>query len=177
MGQLVDFLLLLALWVLVIVVAFDGARRLAGSGLGRRAAVELGTAALASVLFGSIYFWVYRTEVQLIRAFEGNPYVQLPADWAKDKTAEARARGSRAYASAAFMGQGLLLDYVDSSGRWVRFQPSPQDIAERESAIVVRTRLEERAKVFRGLALQWWLGVAIAAAMGFLFGRDDKKRS
>jgi len=177
MSQAANFVLFLGGWVLAVVGLFDGVRRLVAHGAKRRAIYEVTACALASIAMGSFYLWACAKEQDLIEGLNKNPYAELPSGWAADLTAEARAKASHSYASAAFMGQGILLKHSDMQGQWVRFQPNQQDIADREKAIVVRTQLEEQSRSFWSLALRWWLGAAIAAMIGYLAGRREKVRN
>src|SRR5215471_5084643 len=123
MSQLADFLLFLGLWVLVVTGLFDSTRRLVRFGANRRAIYEITACALASVAIGSFYLWAHLKEESLVKGFNKNPYVELPSGWGSDLTTEARAKASHSYASAAFMGNGVLLKHSDSRGNWVQFQP------------------------------------------------------
>jgi len=174
MEQLANFVLMLVLWVLVVVGMFDAVRKLTAFGISRRLAYQVTGYALVSALVGSFYFWVHQREVELIEGLDRNPYVQLPHDWAKDQAAEAREKGSKSYATAAFMGHGLLLKHFDSRGQWVQFQPTAKDIAEREYAVSVRTQLAEQSQSFWRLTLEWWFGCLIAALVGFFAGRRER---
>lgn len=174
MRQVAIFVLFLGLWVLVVVGLFDGVRRLVKFGPRRRAIYEVTGFALVSIVMGSLNLWVHLEEESLIEALNKNPYAELPSDWASDLTTEARAKASHSYASAAFMGQGVLLKHADTQGKWVQFQPGQQDIAEREKAIVVRTQLEEQSRSFWNLAARWWTSAVIAVLLGYLAGRREK---
>ena len=174
MSQLASFVLMLILWVLVVVGVFDGVRRLTVFGVSKRVVLQIAGYALVSIVVGSLYFWVYQKEVEMVEGLDRNPYVQLPQEWAKDQPADAREKGSKSYATAAFMGHGLLLSHLDAQGKWVQFQPTAKDIADREYAVAVRAQLLEQSKAFWSLSLKWWLTCLIAALVGFAAGRRAK---
>ena len=69
----------------------------------------------------------------------------------------------------------MLLKHLDADGRWVEFQPSAEDIAQRDFAVATTTRLAEQSQTFRRLSLEWWCGFLIAAAAGFMVGRANRK--
>ena len=157
--------------MLVVVGLFDGVRRLIAHGANRRAVYQVGGSVLVSIAMGTFYFWAHLKEEALIEGMNKNPFAELPSGWASDLTAEARAKASHSYASAAFMGHGVLLKHSDVQGKWVQFQPNQQDIADRERSIVVRTQLEEQSRSFWNLALRSWASAVLAALFGYVAGR------
>ncbi len=171
--QLGNFAFMLAFWVVVIVGMFDATRKLAAFGYSRRLALYVAGYLALSGLVGGLYFWVHQKEVQLVAGLQQR-HKQLPEDWAKDQPSSARQEASKAYATVAFRGEGLLLKHLDATGKWIEFRPTAEDIAQRDATVAVTTRLAEQSQGFWRLALQWWLGCAIAAAIGFVAGRGSK---
>jgi len=171
--QLGNFALMLAFWVLVVVGIFDATRKLTAFGYSKRLALYVSGYVVVSGLVGGLYFWVHQKEVQLVVGLEFR-HKALPEDWAKDQPTKARHEGSKAYATAAFRGEGVLLKHLDAGGNWIEFRPTAEDIAQRDAAVAVTTRLAEQSQMFWRLALEWWLGFLIAAAMGYVAGRSAK---
>ena len=158
---------------LVVVGVFDATRKLAAFGYSKRLALYVAGYVVVSGLVGGFYFWVYQKEVQLIAGMQ-RIHTQLPQGWGKDQPITAGHEGSKAYATVAFRGEGVLLKHLDAGGSWVEFRPTAEDIAQRDAAVSVTTRLAEQSQMFWRLALEWWLGCLIAAAIGFLVGRRGK---
>ena len=131
--------------------------------------------AISSIGFGAASYWLHLKSGELVSDLKKNPYVQLPPNWRSDQGPEARERGSQSYVSAAFLGQGVLLKHVDRAGRWVLFQPSQAQIAERESAVAVQTRLEDQSTSFARIAWAWWLSCLLATVFGLVEGRHSRK--
>jgi hypothetical protein len=175
MVQLANFVLMLVVWVLVVVGVFDGVRRLAEFGVTKRLVLQVCGYALAGTIFGSLHFWMHKKEIEMVEALDRNPYAQLPQDWAKDQPAQAREKGSRSYATAAFMGHGVQLNHLDGHGKWVQFQPTTKDLADREQAVAVRAQLAEQSNSFWSLTLKWWLSWPIAALVGLAAGRRARR--
>lgn len=171
--QIGNFSLMLAFWILVVVGVFDVTRKLTAFGYSKRLALYLSGYVVLSGLVGGFYFWVHQKEVELVAGLEQR-HNQLPEDWAKDQTPSARHEGSKAYATVAFRGEGLLLKHLDVNGRWVEFRPTAEDIAQRDAAVRVTTQLAEQSKIFWRLSLEWWLGCLIAAVVGFVAGRGGR---
>src|SRR6267143_296744 len=171
--QLGNFAFMLAFWVAVVVGTFDATRKLAAFGRSQRVWLYASGYVLVSALVGGMYFWIHQKEVGLVAGLEFR-HKPLPEDWAKGQSTNARHEGSKAYATAAFRGEGVLLKHLDASGNWVEFRPTAKDIAQRDAAVAVTTRLAEQSQMFWRLALEWWLGCIIAAAMGFIVGRTAK---
>ena len=167
--QLGNFALALTLWVLVVVGMFDAVRKLTTLGYSTRLVLYVGTFAVVSGLIGGSYYWLSHKQAQLVAMLEPQ-HKQLPEEWAINQSADSRHEGSKAYAIAAFRGEGVLLKYVDRDGKWVELQPSMEDIAQRDAAVAARMRLGEQSRVFWRLALEWWLGCLIAAVVGFVAG-------
>jgi len=167
--QLGNFALALTIWVLVVVGTFDTVRKLTRFGYSRRLALYVGTLAVLSGLIGGSYYWLSHKQAQLVALLEPQ-HNQLPEEWAIDQSVDRRHEGSKAYAIAAFRGEGVLLKYVDRDGKWVELQPSMEDIAQHDAAITSRMRLGEQSQLFWRLALEWWLGCLIAAVVGFVAG-------
>jgi hypothetical protein len=168
------FVSMLALWVFVVVGVFDAVRKLAVFGYSKRPAILASGLLVVSGLVGGFYFWAHQKEVGLIAGLQ-HRHTPLPEDWAKDQSAKARHEGSKAYATVAFRGEGLLLKHLDANGRWVEFHPTAEDIGHRDFAVAVTTRLAEQSQMFWRLALEWWLGCLIAAVGGFIAARSDRK--
>lgn len=173
MSQITNFILFQGLWVLVTVGLFDGVRRIVTSGASRRTIYQVAACALASIAMCSFYLWAHIQEESIIKFLDKNIYSELPNGWAPNLTIEARAKASYSYASTAFMGAGVLLKHSDSLGNWVLFQPTPEDISQREEAIVVRVRLEEQSQSFWGLALGWAMSAVLASFFGYFSGRRE----
>jgi hypothetical protein len=171
--QWTNFLLTLALWVFVVVATFDAVRRLTAFGYSMRLVLYVSGFVLLSGVVGGFYYWVHQKEVQLIAGMQ-HRHIQLPDDWAKDQPVNSRHEGSKAYATAAFRGEGVLLKHLDGGGKWVDFRPTTEDIAQRDFAVSVTTRLAEQSQMFWRLALEWWLGCLIAGAFGFVLGRSGR---
>ena len=144
---------MLALWVFVVAGGFDTARKLATFGYTKRAALQLSGLLLLSGLVGGFYFWFHQKEIELVAGLQHH-HTQLPEDWAKDQPPNARHASSKAYATIAFRGEGVLLKHLDADGRWVEFQPSAEDIAQRDFAVATTTRLAEQSQTFRRLSLE-----------------------
>lgn len=168
-----SFIFMLALWVFVVVGTFDTVRKITASGFSKRLALYFAGYMLVSALVGSFYFWVHQKEVELVGGLQ-HRHNQLPDDWGKDQPLSARHEGSKAYATVAFRGEGLLLKHLDPNGRWVEFRPTAEDIAQRDYAVAVTTRLAEQSQMFWRLALEWWLGFLIASAGGFIVARNNR---
>jgi len=168
------FVFMLALWVFVVVGVFGAVRKMTVFGYSKRSALWMSGLLLLSGLVGGFYFWAHQKEVELGAGLQHH-HIQLPEDWAKDQSPKARHEGSKAYATVAFRGEGLLLKHLDANGKWVEFQPTAEDISQRDFAVATTTRLAEQSQMFWRLALEWWLGCLIAAVAGFIAGRSDRK--
>lgn len=175
--QLGNFTLMLAFWVAVIVGAFETTRRIVVLGPSKHLVFYLTTFLFVSAVVGGVYYWVHQTETDLVAGFSVVKSKPLPEDWAKDRPIEARHEGSKAYATAAFRGEGLLLKHLDANGAWVEFRPSAEDIAHRDAAVAVTTQLVEQSKLFTRLAYEWWLGFLVAAAFGYVIGQSTRRRA
>ena len=172
--QLANFALMLTFWVLAVVGMFDGVRKLTASGPSKRLMLFIAGYAVVSGAVGGMYLWVHVKERQLLAALDFQ-YKELPAEWANDKPLASRHEGSKAYATAAFLGEGVLLKHLDDDGNWVTFQPRAKDLAQRAEAIVARTRLAEQSQLFWRLALEWWVGCIIAAIAGLAAGLMQRR--
>jgi len=166
-----DFALWTALLVAVVVVAFESTRRIPAQGLTKRTALVLGGCAVVSFAFGAAYYWMHVNSAELAAGFNKNQIKELPPEWGADQPLEKRQSNSLAYVSAAFLDQGVLLKHVDQSGSWVLYQPSQKALAERESAVAIRTQLQDQSWGFAKIAWTWWLSCLFAAVFGYLAGR------
>ena len=165
-----NFAVILFLWVLMVVGTFDVTRKLVAFGSSRRHALYLSGYLVVSGLVGGFYYWGHRMELQLVAGLEIHNK-QLPEDWAKGQPMKARQEGSKAYATAAFLGEGVLLKHLDASGAWVKFRPTEEDIAQRDASVTATTRLAEQSSSFLRMSLEWWLGCLIGGALGYFAGR------
>jgi hypothetical protein len=166
-----DFALWTAFLVGVVVVVFDSTRRIPAQGLTKRRALVLSGCAVVSFAFGAAYYWMHVNSAELAAGFHKNQIKELPPDWGADQPLEKRQSDSLAYVSAVFLDQGVLLKHVDQSGSWVLYQPSQKAIAERESAVAIRTQLQDQSWGFVKIAWTWWLSCLFAAVFGYLAGR------
>ena len=125
--QLGNFTVALTFWVLVVVGMFDTVRRLTTTGYSRRLLLYVSTLAVLSGLIGAGYYYLGHKQAQLAAMLQPQ-HKQLPEEWAIDQPVDRRHEGSKAYAIAAFRGEGVLLKYVDRNGKWVELHPSMEDI-------------------------------------------------
>lgn len=174
MTQIANFIMFQGLWVFITVGLFDGVRRLVTPGANRRTIYQVAACALISIAMCCFYLWGHMQEA-VLKVLDPTLYSELPNGWAPNLTTEAHAKASYSYASAAFMGAGVLLKHSDAQGNWVQFQPSHQDIAQREEAIVVRVRLEEQSRSLWSLAFGWLVSAVLAAFIGYSVGRREMK--
>jgi hypothetical protein len=158
-----------AILAILVVGMFDSTRRLVLYGPRWKEVLVLSGCAASGIGLGAFSYWLHLESAQLAD-FQKTAYVDLPSDWASDQAPEAREKGSRSYASTAFLLQGALLKHVDRTGQWVIFQPSQAQIKERESRVAAKVRLEDQSTSFARIAWAWWVGSLLAIALGLREG-------
>ena len=141
MSDLIDSVFLTACLIAVVVNMFDRTRRVVLYGPQRKTILVLAGMTLCGIAFGAAYYWMHIESDELAISFKGKPFVQLPANWSSEQSAELREKNSRAYAYVAYLGDGSLLKHVDSGGQWIAFHPSQEQVKERESAVVNHAKL------------------------------------
>ena len=159
-------------WVWATVGLFDGVRKIAKRERHRGIVWGVTGLTIVFIAFGSGYFYFYSLEKKLLDGFEG-PYTQLPATWGGNMKPEEREKASLSYVSAAYLGTGKLFMHFDRSGQLKIFNPSHEQMKERESAVTVKTRLQDQADSFFGISMRWFLSGLLAAVLGWAAGRRE----
>jgi hypothetical protein len=173
MSDLIDSVFWTACLIAVVVHMFDSTRRVVLYGPQRRAILVLAGLTLTSIAIGAAYYWMHIKFDELAVNFKGKPFVQLPANWSSEQSAELREKNSRTYAYVAYLGDGVLLKHVDLGGKWIAFHPSQEQMKERESAVANLAKLEGLSWRFAQIAWTWWLSCLFAAAFGWLAARSE----
>ena len=168
-----DFAFWVAVQVAVITTVFETTRRLTLKRLPRRGVYLLVAAVVICAGFGSLFFWLHRTSSDLVALSDQNNFKPLPEDWCKDTTLEVCEKNSKALATSAFMSHGTLMKHVNASGQWVTFQPSQNDISERDKVVAINTQLRDQAVAFARIAWTWWVSLVAALAFGYLTARQQ----
>ena len=161
--------------IAVVVNMFDSTRRVVLFGPQRKEILVLASMTLASIAFGAAYYWMHTMSDELATSLKGKPFVQLPANWSSEQSAELREKNSRAYAYVAYLGDGVLLKHIDLGGQWIAFHPSQEQVKERESAVANQAKLESLSWRFAQIAWTWWLSCFFAAAFGWLAARSERR--
>ena len=173
MDGLVSFIAFTFIWVWATVGLFDGVRTIAKGESTRRTIWNVAGLTIVFVAFGSAYLYFYSLEKKLLDGFDG-PYIQLPATWGGNMKPEEREKASLSYVSAAYLGTGKLFVHFDRTGQLKTFSPSQEQMKERESAVAVKTQLQEQANSFFGIGMRWFASGLLAAMLGWAAGRRKK---
>lgn len=166
-----DFIARCVLSVLIVVVLFEGMRRMALYGVKRKYILVFSGAALVGVSMGALFFWLHLKTFDLMVVVQESPFIYSPEEYIADKPLEKHEEISKGYASAAYLGQGLLLRHLDKSGQWVLFQPNQKQVELREQTVSIHALVANQSSVFFSLAWGYWLGCLIAAISGWYAGR------
>lgn len=172
MADWLDFAFWVALQVAAVTTVFETTRRLTLKRLTSKGIYLLIGASLLSAAFGALYYSMHVTSSELATLSERNIYRPLPQDWCAKIPIDVCQKNSRAYVSAAFLGQGVLLKHVNATGEWITFQPTQQEISQREEHVSVNTQLREQAAAFARIAWTWWFSLVLALAFGYLVARQ-----
>ena len=175
MSDWIDFAFWTACLIAVVVGIFDNTRRLVLIGPRKKEILVLACFVFVSIAFGAAYYWMHIKSIELITGLKGKSYVQLPANWSSEQPAEAREKNSKSYASAAYLGDGVLLKHVDIAGQWVVFHPLQEQITERESVVSDQAKMEGLSWNFAKIAWTWWLSCLFATAFGWLAALQTPK--
>jgi hypothetical protein len=166
-----DFIASCVLTILIIVVVFESMRRMTLYGVKRKYVLVFLAAALAGLSMGGMFFWRHQKTSDLIATAQESPFIYSPEEYISGKPPERSVEISRGYASAAYLGQGLLLRHLDPSDKWVLFQPNQKQIEMREQRVASLAVIANQSIIFLSLAWVYWLGCLIATIFGWYVGR------
>ena len=159
------------------IAIFEGARRLAGVGFGRLAALMLAIGLLLPVFEGGASLR-YAAGVQLLAhempAMNAN---EPPGGWEKAAlTPQERTARSTNAAQLNFLLSGKLMPFIDANGQRVAFAPSQQDLLDHDGLVRGQKGAEDVASQFQDRGVRLLAGAAAFLVLGLLTGWVQRRR-
>lgn len=157
-----------------VLFSFLGARSLTRGDRGRKAWGMVAGGIAISFAMGAMSFFVYRTLEGILPQDDAKLFQILPEDWGSQMSPAERESNSLGYARMAYTNARKIVKYVDQTGVWKDYCPTPEDAAR--IAKFAEIRAEARAVASAGWrsALSWWVSGALALLAGAALGRRAK---
>ena len=164
-----------AVFVVAIILVYEGMRELVSHGNRRNAITVLVSGVLLMILMASLALWVSHTMTNVNKMLFLPPHGELPTNWGANQTPKEREKNSRSFASVTFTGSGKTIKYFDQEAGWQHYCPTDEDLALREEAVTLKRNSKELANDAYIGAYYWLAYGMVAAGLGVFFGRRGKK--
>ena len=127
-----------AVFVVAIVLVYEGTRELVSHGDRRNALAALISGALLMILMASLSLWASHMMTDVTKMLSLPEHGELPTNWGANQTPEAREKNSRSFASVTFTSSGKTIKYFDQAVGWQRYCPTDEDLSMREQAVKLK---------------------------------------
>ena len=163
--------------VAAILFSYLGARSLAGGEQGKKAwALAIG-GVFISITMGIASLLVSHAVATIQPSVDPVHCTALPVDWGENMSPDERERNSLIYARMAYTGARKIINYVDQSGNWKSYCPTPDDAKRIAEFAETTAQAQTIVKSAWNSALSWWISGGIALLAGMYIGRRSKNVS
>lgn len=153
----VDLLSDAAVFTLALLALFEGVRRVASRQTTRATIALVVVGLLGCALRIGLSFVMANAAGDVAEAHGRLTVSELRPDWGADLSPADREKNSRAYAATAFKDKGLRLEYFTQAGERKRFEPTDNEMRERDFSVSLFQQIEDSALHSRNQAI--WLTV------------------
>lgn len=158
----------LAVQIVGIVWLYQGGKDLALRIDVRRTAFKVLALGAAWGVYGATAVWVGTTSEDLLHRIRPGFDHPLAADWGAGTPPEEREKTSRIIASMAYVESGRVFKYVDQTGVWRDYCPTPEDAKQLMERTKVLTELKSVAARGYESGYRIWGQAIIALVTGFV---------